>query len=163
MGRSDGRPSISRRGAQSTTLDRSFASSATIRRKMQRQQSRNTAPELALRRVLHSLGLRYRVDRAPLPDLRRRADVVLGASRVAVYVDGCFWHVCPQHGTWPRANAEWWKTKLERNRARDVDTNIRLEAEGWKVIRVWEHEPAEAAAVRIAALVHARRELLRAG
>lgn len=161
MDHKDGRPANSRRSAQVATLDKSFASSASIRRRMQSQPSRDTAPELALRRVLHALGLRYRVDRAPLRGLRRRADVVFGPTRVAVYVDGCFWHVCPQHGTWPRANAEWWKAKLERNKARDVETNVRLEAEDWKVIRVWEHELPEAAAFRIAALVEIRRQLLR--
>jgi len=124
---------------------------------MQGQAARDTQPELALRRLLYSAGLRYRVDRAPLPGLRRRADVVFGPARVAVFVDGCFWHGCPQHGTRPRSNEQWWHDKLERNRWRDRDTDDRLLAAGWQVLRVWEHEDPAAAAQRVQAAVRARR------
>jgi len=124
---------------------------------MQGQAARDTQPELALRRLLYSAGLRYRVDRAPLPGLRRRADVVFGPARVAVFVDGCFWHGCPQHGTRPRSNEQWWHDKLERNRRRDRDTDDRLLAAGWQVLRVWEHEDPAAAAQRVQAAVRARR------
>lgn len=124
---------------------------------MQAQRTRDTAPELAVRRILHAHGLRYRVDRAPLPELRRRADLVFGPSRVAVYVDGCFWHGCPEHGTEPRANAEWWRDKLARNRARDADTDLRLAEAGWLVVRVWEHEDPQAVAGRVMDLVRSRR------
>jgi DNA mismatch endonuclease (patch repair protein) len=118
---------------------------------------RDTAPEVALRSELHRLGLRYRVDKSPIRGVRRRADVVFGSARVAVFVDGCFWHGCPVHGTWPKRNATFWRDKIETNRLRDVDTDRRLEEVGWLSIRVWEHEdPAEAAA-RIAATVRARR------
>lgn len=120
---------------------------------MQDQRARDTTPELALRRQLHAAGLRYRVDRAPLPGLRRRADIVFGPSRLAVFVDGCFWHGCPQHGVKPRTNEGWWRAKLERNKARDTDTDARLEAAGWRVLRIWEHEDPVMAAQRVRALV----------
>lgn len=107
---------------------------------------RNTAAELALRTLLHSRGLRYRVDRPPIPGLRRRADIVFTAARLAVYVDGCFWHGCPEHATWPKANAEFWREKIEANRLRDRDTDARMAEAGWIVLRIWEHcDPAEAA------------------
>jgi DNA mismatch endonuclease (patch repair protein) len=91
-----------------------------------------------------------------LPGLRRRADLVFGTARVAVYVDGCFWHGCPVHGTWPKANAEWWRTKIEANRNRDADTDRRMNEAGWLVIRVWEHEGA-GAADRIEAAVRSKQ------
>lgn len=124
---------------------------------MQAQRTRDTAPELALRRLLHARGLRYRVDREPLSGLRRRADLVFGPARVAVYVDGCFWHSCPQHGRQPTANPGYWSPKLARNRSRDADTDAQLVAAGWHVVRVWEHESPEEAARRVADIVLARR------
>lgn len=124
---------------------------------MQRQQTRDTAPELAVRRLLHAAGLRYRVDAAPLKGLRRRADLVFGPAKVAVFVDGCFWHGCPEHGArTPTANPAYWSDKIRRNKERDTDTDARLEAAGWHVIRVWEHEPSVATAERVAAAVRAR-------
>lgn len=91
-------------------------------------------------------GVRYFVDRAPLKGIRRRADLVFPRRRVAVYVDGCFWHRCPQHATDPKNNAEWWAAKLAANVARDRNTDAALAAAGWTVVRIWEHEnPAEAA------------------
>jgi DNA mismatch endonuclease (patch repair protein) len=125
---------------------------------MSRQARRDTAPEVALRRALHRRGLRYRVGIRPIPELRGSADVVFTAARVAVYVDGCFWHMCPQHGTMPANNAEWWKAKLEGNRARDRRTDELLERHGWRVVRVWEHEPPEEAAERVATLVRSVRD-----
>ncbi|NNH21868.1 DNA mismatch endonuclease Vsr [Pseudokineococcus marinus] len=113
---------------------------------MRRQGRRDTKPEVALRRELHRRGRRFFVDRAPLPKMRRRADVVFPRRRVAVYVDGCFWHACPVHGTRPKRNTQWWANKLDGNVARDRDTDARLEAAGWTVVRVWEHEDAAAAA-----------------
>ena len=124
-------------------------SSLTVRDQFRRQRPRDTAPELALRRLLHARGLRYRVDVAPLPGLRRRADVVFTRARLAVFVDGCFWHRCPQHGTSPRNNADWWRDKLDRNVQRDRHTDRALHEAGWQVLRVWEHEPAEAAAEQV--------------
>lgn len=125
---------------------------------MSRVGSRDTAPELILRSELHGRGLRYRVDRAPETDVRSRADLVFGPARVAVYVDGCFWHNCPEHGTSPKANADFWKQKLDRNRERDAETNRLLESRGWRVIRVWEHEDPVKAADCVEAAVRSRLE-----
>jgi len=113
---------------------------------MARQRRRDTAPEIELRRQLHALGLRFHVD-APLPGLpRRRADVLLTRAQIAVFVDGCFWHACPIHGTSPVANAGWWALKLEGNVARDRATNAHLESLGWSVLRFWEHDDLALAA-----------------
>lgn len=110
---------------------------------------RPTAPELALRRSLHALGLRYRVS-LPVPTRTRRTiDIGFARWRVAVFVDGCFWHSCPDHGTRARANAEWWRSKLEANVTRDMETNAILEAQGWTVVRVWEHEDVPEATTKI--------------
>ncbi len=114
--------------------------------RMSRQANRDTAPELMLRRQLHALGLRYRVHRRPLAGIRRTADIVFPRKRVAIFVDGCFWHGCPVHGTAPKTNADWWAAKLDRNKERDADTDRLLAEAGWTVVRIWEHEdPAEAA------------------
>lgn len=112
-----------------------------------------------MRRLLHARGLRYRVDTAPLPGVRRRADVVFTRVRVAVFVDGCFWHLCPVHGTSPKANGAWWRDKLEANVRRDRDTDARLAEAGWVVVRVWEHEPPAAAADRVVAACASRTAL----
>ncbi|WP_425842697.1 very short patch repair endonuclease [Agrococcus sp. TSP3-2-1] len=118
---------------------------------------RDTAPEIAVRRLLHAAGLRYRVDFPALSsDRRRRADIVFTRRRVVVFIDGCFWHGCPEHFIAPKANAAYWGPKIARNIARDVDTNERLEAEGWRVLRFWEHEDPKAVAVAITAEVRAR-------
>jgi DNA mismatch endonuclease (patch repair protein) len=95
------------------------------------------------------MGLRYRVDFAPLPGLRRRADLVFTRQRLAVFVDGCFWHSCPAHLVLPKANADWWQTKLARTRERDRETDKYLALAGWTVVRVWEHEPSTEAASRV--------------
>lgn len=125
---------------------------------MQRQQTRDTAPELALRRLLHATGLRYRIDAAPLPDLRRRADIVFRPARVAVFVDGCFWHGCPLHGSrGTTANSRYWREKILRNQRRDADTDRRLMDAGWVSFRVWEHQDPAAAAAAVAAIVRMRR------
>ncbi len=122
-----------------------------------RRNAADTVAELAVRRAVHARGLRYRVDRAPIKGLRRRADLVFGPAKVAVYVDGCFWHACPHHGTWPKHNEAWWRKKLLRNVARDRDTDSRLHGMGWVVVRVWEHEEPDVAAERIVAVVTGRR------
>lgn len=116
---------------------------------MSRLGRRDTAPELAIRSELHRRGFRFRVDRAPLWGLRSRADIVFGPARVAVYVDGCFWHACPEHGTRPKANAEWWARKLKRNQERDAETNRILHEHGWQVVRAWEHEDPVVVADRV--------------
>lgn len=113
---------------------------------MRSTRKRDTSAELAVQLELDRRGLRYDVDRQLLPGIRRKADLVFGAARVAVLIDGCFWHGCPIHGTWPKQNADWWRQKIERNRTRDADTNRRLSEAGWRVIRAWAHEdPADVA------------------
>lgn len=134
------------------------ASSPEASARMSRHPRRDTSPELSLRRRLHGMGLRYRVHVRPQPDLRRVADVVFPRALVAVFVDGCFWHGCPAHGVRPRANGAWWAAKLDRNRTRDLDTTARLQAGGWTVIRVWEHDDPDEAAARIAAAVAASKQ-----
>lgn len=119
--------------------------------RMRAQRRRDTAPEVALRRELHRRGARFFVDRAPLRSLRRRADLVFPRKKVAVYVDGCFWHSCPQHATSPKTNAQWWADKLAANVVRDRDTDARLAAAGWRVVRIWEHEDPTEAADRVQA------------
>lgn len=131
--------------------------------RMSRQRERDTGIEVALRRELHRMGLRFRIHLRPLKGVRRQADVVFTRRRVAVFVDGCFWHGCPQHGTWPRSNQQFWRDKIEGNRRRDIDTNARLNAEGWTTVRVWEHEDPVSAAHRIAALIKDRDGHDRAG
>src|SRR5713226_5099519 len=103
-----------------------IASSDVVRHRMQNTPQRDTPVELALRACLRRLGLRYSVHRQIVPEVRRQADVVFASARVAVFVDGCFWHGCPLHGTWPKANAVWWRNKIETNRTRDADTDSRL-------------------------------------
>lgn len=100
-----------------------------------------TAPEILLRRELHRRGRRFRVHARVEGLPRRRVDVAFTRWKVAVLVDGCFWHSCPVHGTLPRANREWWEWKLQHNRDRDADTDARLRELGWTVVRVWEHVP----------------------
>ena len=107
---------------------------------MQGNKGRDTTPELAVRRLLHAAGLRYRVNYRPLPGLRRTADIVFTRKRIAVFVDGCFWHSCPIHATSPKTNSTFWRAKLEANVARDADTTARLRAAGWTVLRYWEHQ-----------------------
>lgn len=118
---------------------------------MQATRQRDTHCELAIRRLLHAAGFRYRTDYPVLG--RRRADLAFTRTRVAVFVDGCFWHGCPQHRTWPKNNAEWWRRKLDANVDRDRDTDQRLRDLGWRVIRVWEHEDPADAAKRIEAVL----------
>lgn len=109
---------------------------------------RDTRPELDVRRLLHAAGLRYRVDFAPLGG-RRRADIVFTRKRVAVFIDGCYWHSCPEHATSPTRNADYWVPKLARNVERDREIDQRLGDAGWTVLRYWEHEKAETVAQAI--------------
>ena len=129
---------------------RAIPSSESASRRMSNTGQRDTPAEMKIRRRRHGMELRYRVDFPVLKGLRRRADIVFTKARVAVFVDGCFWHGCPEHGTWPKSNADFWRDKIETNRRRDRDTDERLAAAGWKVIRVWEHEDPDEAAERIA-------------
>jgi DNA mismatch endonuclease, patch repair protein len=134
----------------------SWAASEVVRKQMQANRSRDTRPELALRSRLHELGLRYRVAARPLPDVRRTADLVFTRARVAVFLDGCFWHGCPEHHRPSRRNEEFWHEKIAHNRERDAETDSLLEAAGWTVIRVWEHEQPDLAAQRVRAVVLSR-------
>ncbi|MGA4683564.1 very short patch repair endonuclease [Micromonospora sp. AB353] len=131
----------------------SWAATPAVRSVMRANRARDTRPEIALRSAVHALGLRYRVDRQPLSGLRRRADLVFAGPRVAVFVDGCFWHGCPEHYRPSTRNSDFWSGKIEGNRKRDAETNERLRAAGWTVIRVWEHEDPQHAAKRIAKIV----------
>lgn len=133
--------------------DPSWASSPAVRASMQSNRGRDTAPELAIRRAAHALGLRYRVSCRPLSSLRRTADLVFTRAKVAVFVDGCFWHGCPRHHTVAKTNASFWAQKVRSNRDRDADTNRQLVAAGWTVVRVWEHEDPVEAAARIRRVV----------
>ncbi|MFI7038598.1 very short patch repair endonuclease [Microbispora rosea] len=132
------------------------ASSDGTRKSMQANRGRDTKPELALRRAVHALGLRYRVSIRPLPSIRRTADIVFTRAKVAVFMDGCFWHGCPEHHTKSATNAEYWAEKVRRNRERDAETDRLLTEAGWSVIRIWEHENPEASANVIATEVHGR-------
>nr|WP_255433228.1 very short patch repair endonuclease [Amycolatopsis sp. WAC 01375] len=125
--------------------------------RMSKQRSRNTQIEVELRRALHAAGLRFRIHRRPLKGVRREADIVFGPTRVAVFVDGCFWHGCPEHATWPKTNADFWRTKIETNRRRDLDTDRKFAEAGWLVVRIWEHETVTAAATKIGETVRKRR------
>ncbi len=107
---------------------------------MGRVARRDTKPEVELRRELHRRGCRYRIDYRPLAGLRSRADIVFVGPRLAVYVDGCFWHACPEHGVLPRSNTEWWRAKLTANVERDTRVTAALVSAGWEVLRIWEHD-----------------------
>ncbi len=131
----------------------SWATTPAIRRTMQGCRGRDTSSELALRSAVHSLGLRYAVDVRPVPQVRRKADLTFRTERLAVYLDGCFWHGCPEHYTAPAAHADYWKTKLRGNRSRDTETDRILAAAGWTTLRFWEHEDPFQAASRVKAML----------
>jgi DNA mismatch endonuclease, patch repair protein len=127
---------------------------------MQTTKQKDTPPEVALRRELHRRGLRYRVQRRPTQNVKSHADIVFSRERVAVFVDGCFWHGCPEHGTWPATNAAWWRAKIEANRERDQRVVKELELEDWTVLRIWAHEPPDRAADAVEQLVRSRQPSL---
>jgi DNA mismatch endonuclease (patch repair protein) len=133
------------------------ASSQAAAKRLIAQGTRDTTPELALRHELHNAGLRYRLHVQLLPGLRREVDIAFPKARVAVFVDGCFWHGCPEHPRPSRTHSDWWARKIGENRARDEDTDRRLALAGWTVLRVWEHDDVEQAADRVRVLVTARR------
>lgn len=136
----------------------SWATTPAVRKSMQGNRSRDTKPELALRKALHALGLRYRVCARPLPQVARTVDVVFRPSRVAVEVRGCFWHGCPEHYRAPASNSGYWSAKVKRNVDRDLGTEELLREAGWELIAIWEHEDIAGAAQRIAAEVRSRRQ-----
>lgn len=134
------------------------ASSENARRTMRANKRRDTSVELAVRRRLHATGLRYRVDYAADPtDRRRRVDIVFTKLRLAIYIDGCFWHGCPDHYVQPKTNVDYWRPKIARNMERDRESVEGLEAAGWTVLRFWEHEDPDTVAASIAAAVRLRR------
>lgn len=140
-------------GAASKRDKDSWASSDAVRAVMQANRGRDTRPERALRSAAHALGLRYRVGIRPIPELRRTADLVFTRAKVAVFLDGCYWHGCPQHHRPAKVNEDFWTTKITGNQERDRDTDRRLAEAGWTTIRVWEHEDPIEAALRIASQV----------
>ena len=141
-----------------------IAADPAVSKRMSRNRRRDTRPERALRQALHTRGLRFRVDHpVRAADVTVRPDVVFTRWRVAVFIDGCFWHGCPQHGNAPRRNVDYWGPKLERNAARDRRVDTALSAAGWHVIRAWEHESTHATARRVLAALDAARVVERAG
>lgn len=130
--------------------------SAVVRRHMVSQRRKDTAPEVALRRVLFADGLRYRVNHKIPGAPRRTMDIAFPGRRVAVFIDGCFWHGCPEHGVAPKHNGEWWAGKLAENRRRDAETTALLESQGWVVLRFWEHEDVLSEATVVESVVAAR-------
>lgn len=130
-------------------------SSPQAGRRMKATRQQDTAAELALRSEVDALGLKYESDVA-IPGTRRRADLLFEEAGVAVFVDGCFWHSCPIHGTFPKANSAWWRDKLESNRRRDEDTDRRLHDGGWLVLRFWEHDDPAQSARSVAAVIESR-------
>ncbi len=135
----------------------SWASSAARRRNMQAIKSRDTTPERKIRQLVHARGARYRVSARPLPDLRRTADMIFRSAKVAVFIDGCYWHGCDEHYVPPKTNSGYWSDKVARNIARDRDTDQKLTEAGWLVLRFWEHEESDVCADKILAEVRSRR------
>ena len=135
----------------------SWASSEAAAKVMRANRSRDTKPEIRIRQLLHSEGLRYRISTRPLPELRRTADIVFRTEKVAVFVDGCFWHGCRLHKRAPKSNTDFWIAKIASNVKRDTETNRRLGDAGWLVIRVWEHDDPVHAAREIVNMVKSRR------
>lgn len=119
-------------------------------------KSRDTKPELIVRRYLHASGLRYRVHARPIKDWNRRADIVFPRAKVAVFVNGCFWHGCPTHYIPPKTNLGYWIPKIQRNIERDAETFVRLRSEGWLVIPIWEHQDLERTAEKVATRIRNR-------
>lgn len=134
-------------------------SSAAVSRRMSTHPRRDTGPELAVRRRLHATGERFRVCVKVPGAPRRSIDIAFTRAKLAAFIDGCFWHGCPQHGQVPTANAQWWSDKLTRNRARDAETTALLACTGWVVLRFWEHERPEDVVLTIRdTLVELRRD-----
>lgn len=133
----------------STVASQSWASSPGVRRSMQSNRSRDTAPEVALRSALHARGLRFRKHVRVVREIACIVDVAFPTERLAVFIDGCYWHSCPEHGSYPHTNTDWWRAKLVATRARDERNTKLLTQAGWKVLRIWEHEDVGAATSRV--------------
>ncbi|WUS97156.1 very short patch repair endonuclease [Streptomyces sp. NBC_00708] len=138
-------------------------SSPAVSARMSRQASRDTAPEVAVRKLLHASGYRYRLNERVPHMSRRTIDIAFTRAKVAVFLDGCFWHGCPEHATQPKSNAEWWRQKLDRNMARDAETTAHLVAEGWTVLRFWEHQAPVQVAEKVAEVVDQEKSAKRTG
>lgn len=130
------------------------SSSEEASQRMSKVRQKGTNAEMAFRRELYQRGLRYRVGYTVLKKPRRVADIVFLKQKIAIFIDGCFWHGCPIHATWPKQNAQFWKFKIDTNKARDVDTNERLHTLGWTVLRFWEHEETSTSAENVIKLVN---------
>ena len=135
----------------------SWASSPATRKSMQGNRSRDTKPEMAVRSAVHRRGIRFRVSARSQPELTRTADLVLRKTRIAVFVDGCYWHGCPDHHTQPATNSQYWADKIARNIESDSETTAYLQRAGWTVLRFWEHEDPEAVADQVQEAVQSSR------
>jgi len=131
---------------------------ASVSKRMSRNPRRDTRPEREVRSQLHARGLRFRVD-FPLDvgDVRVRPDVVFTLWRIAIFIDGCFWHGCPEHGNTPNRNRDYWIPKLRRNVERDKTVDSALFLSGWVVIRAWEHEPVQGVVAQVVAAINTQR------
>jgi DNA (cytosine-5)-methyltransferase 1 len=146
-----------KRAKKMKTVDRNKTVDRSVSRRMAATPGRDNPAELALRSALYREGYRFRIHRKVLPGLRRTADIAFPSLKVAIFLDGCFWHGCPIHGTWPKKNAKWWREKIRENQCRDRDTDSRLKDAGWTVVRAWEHEDMEVVVKRITHMLRARK------
>jgi len=133
--------------------------SIAVRNVMRANRGVDTGPETRLRSLIHRAGLRYAIDVRPELDINRRADLVFRSAKVAIFVNGCFWHGCPKHYVLPKTNKQSWSEKVKRNRQRDEETKKLLRQRGWKVLNLWEHEDFDRPAARIVQEVRLRRRL----
>ena len=132
--------------------------SIAVRNVMRANRGVDTGPEIRLRSLVHKAGLRYAIDVRPESDINRRADLVFRAAKVAVFVNGCFWHGCPKHYSPPKSNKRYWSEKVRRNRERDVATRVLLKRRGWRVLVFWEHQPAKPCSERVVSIVSERNK-----
>ena len=132
--------------------------SIAVRNVMRANRGVDTGPEIRLRSLVHKAGLRYAIDVRPEPDINRRADIVFRAAKVAVFVNGCFWHGCPKHYSAPKSNKRYWSAKVRRNRERDAETRVLLKRRGWRVLVFWEHQPVQPCSERVVSIVSERKK-----
>ncbi|WP_202909946.1 very short patch repair endonuclease [Mycobacteroides abscessus] len=158
----------------SMTTDKTAASSSesarqspfvdpVVSRRMSNTRGRDTGPEREVRARLHARGFRYRVNVRPVRELRRTADIVFRPTKVAVMIDGCFWHGCPEHYRPATIRSDFWQAKVRENTSRDSQTNLLLAEHGWLVLRYWEHEDPDAVVASIVTAVTTRRASLERG
>jgi len=135
----------------------SWASSPAARNVMRANKKRDSVPELRIRSAAHRSGLRFYIFRQPEPGLRVCADLVFPRIKVAVFVDGCFWHGCDEHGTSPKTNADYWRQKIQGNIERDRRVDEELVRAGWLPVRIWEHDDPSTAVATLNSIVRNRR------